>query len=117
MAAFITKTPSRIVPVPEDNLIKNQPDDGPIRTRKRATKARLTFPLEWKIITAAEMQQLSDFHEIDCSDGSLPFLWIFNDKTNPKYFNKSYNVFFTSVPAFEPRGANHYSARVVLMEV
>lgn len=96
---------------PEDNVIRSETENGPVKTRPKFTKVRSSFTVTWKNLPEAEKQILEQFINVTSKGGAVPFNWI-----NPAD-GKSYVVVLAEPPQYSLQFLHYYNVNLNLQEV
>lgn len=97
----------------EDNVLRSKPEDGPVITRKRYTKAREKLPsFTWQL-SQEDKEKIEYFHDIRLASGSLIFYF-----SHPRIRNGAiFAVRFSEPPTYTNYSKNFWSVVCSFEEV
>lgn len=95
----------------EDTSISSKFEDGTMQSRRKFTRSRKVFTLQWNSLSQSEYAILEDFIVNDVHFAAEVFKWI-----NP-VDNKTYEVRCTSYGDAELTSVNYWKIEIQLTEV
>ena len=95
----------------EDNTIRSTMEDGSVITRRKFTRSRATFTLQYDALPIVQYTALIDFFRNTTFMGAKPFEW-----THPET-KKKYTVRLKELGDFELSVIGIYKGSVTLEEV
>ncbi|HYH01720.1 MAG TPA: hypothetical protein VEC37_01320 [Bacillota bacterium] len=100
---------------PEDAGITTQFENGPVASRARFTKSRLTFSLAWSAMSATDKAVLMDFYRIVVKGSASLLIWTHPDP-NSEFYNQTFQVRVISPPKFSKVTPGRWAVSLTLQE-